>query len=105
MSTATFFMVLLVPVQKSANLFEIKACEKFYRRHIVDIPRIKFFAQRRYRANWPFMDRHLLERPGLPVLLGPYPESVNPERFKNHDEDHDQPEDDELDIGHTGQEK
>jgi len=21
---------------------EIKACEKFYRRHIVDIPRIKF---------------------------------------------------------------
>jgi hypothetical protein len=23
---------------------EIKACEKFYRRHVVDIPRIKFFA-------------------------------------------------------------
>jgi len=23
-------------------LFKIKACEKFYRRHIVDIPRIKF---------------------------------------------------------------
>jgi len=37
-----------VPVQlKRARaikniLFEIKACEKFYRRHIVDIPRIKF---------------------------------------------------------------
>jgi hypothetical protein len=24
----------------------------------VDIPRIKFFAQRRYRANWPFVDGH-----------------------------------------------
>jgi ATP-dependent Clp protease adaptor protein ClpS len=37
-------------------LFEIKAREKFNRRHMVDIPRIKFFAQRRYRANWPFVD-------------------------------------------------
>jgi len=27
---------------------------------MVDIPRIKFFAQRRYRANWPFMDGRLL---------------------------------------------
>ncbi len=27
-----------------ANLVEIKACEKFYRRHVVDIPRIRFFA-------------------------------------------------------------
>jgi hypothetical protein len=27
---------------------------------MVDIPRIKFFAQRRYRANWPFMDGHYL---------------------------------------------
>jgi hypothetical protein len=26
------------------NLVEIKAYEKFYRRHVVDIPRIKFFA-------------------------------------------------------------
>ena len=24
--------------------FKIKACEKFYRRHIIDIPRIKFFS-------------------------------------------------------------
>jgi len=31
-----------VSVQKRGFLFEIKACEKFYRRHIVDIPRIKF---------------------------------------------------------------
>jgi hypothetical protein len=37
-----------VPIQKSANLVEIKAREKFNRRHIVDIPRIQFFAQRRY---------------------------------------------------------
>jgi hypothetical protein len=29
-------------------LVEIKACEKFNRRHMVDIPRIQFFAQRRY---------------------------------------------------------
>jgi hypothetical protein len=39
-------------------LIEIKAPEKFYRRHIVDIPRIKFFGQRRYRANWSFVDGH-----------------------------------------------
>jgi hypothetical protein len=31
----------IVPI---ANWVEIKACEKFYRRHMVDIPRIKFFA-------------------------------------------------------------
>ncbi len=43
-----------------ANLVEIKAREKFNRRHRVDIPRIKFFAQRLYRANWPFMDGHKL---------------------------------------------
>ncbi len=30
----------LVPI---VNWVEIKACEKFYRRHRVDIPRIKFF--------------------------------------------------------------
>jgi hypothetical protein len=41
-------------------LFEIKARGKFNRRHMVDIPRIKFFAQRRYRANWPFVDGHEL---------------------------------------------
>ena len=33
-------------------------------RHMVDIPRIKFFAQRRYRPklrlDWPFMKRHYL---------------------------------------------
>jgi prepilin-type processing-associated H-X9-DG protein len=39
-------------------LVEIKAPEKFYRRYMVDIPRIKFFAQRRYRANWSFLDGH-----------------------------------------------
>jgi hypothetical protein len=27
---------------------------------MVDIPRIKFFAQRRDRANWPFVDGHEL---------------------------------------------
>lgn len=27
------------------------------RRYIVDIPRIKFFVQRRYRLNWPFIVR------------------------------------------------
>ena len=32
----------IVSVQKRGFLFKIKACEKFYRRHIVDIPRIKF---------------------------------------------------------------
>jgi hypothetical protein len=39
-------------------LVEIKAREKFNRRHLVYIPSIKFLAQRRYRANWPFMDGH-----------------------------------------------
>jgi hypothetical protein len=33
----------IVSVQKLANWVEIKAFEKFYRRHISDIPRIKFF--------------------------------------------------------------
>jgi 16S rRNA G527 N7-methylase RsmG len=50
----------LVSIQKSANLVEIKAREKFNRRHMVDIPRIQFFAQRRYRANWTLMDGHYL---------------------------------------------
>jgi hypothetical protein len=35
-------------IQKSANLVAIKAREKLNRRHRVDIPRIPFFAQRRY---------------------------------------------------------
>ena len=35
-------------IQESANLLEIKAREKLNRRHRVDIPRIQFFAQRRY---------------------------------------------------------
>ena len=39
---ASHFAMYLVTVQKSTNLVEIKACEKFYHRHIVDIPRIKF---------------------------------------------------------------
>jgi hypothetical protein len=28
---------------------------------MVDIARIKFFAQRRYRANWPLVDGHKLK--------------------------------------------
>jgi hypothetical protein len=47
-----------VPDQKPANLVEIKAREKFNRRHMVDIPRIQFFAQRQYRANWSFLEGH-----------------------------------------------
>ena len=48
----------MVPIQKSANLVEIEAHEKFYRRHMVDIPRIKFFVQQRYRAKWAFLVEH-----------------------------------------------
>ncbi|MFO7644980.1 MAG: hypothetical protein R6W95_11415, partial [Desulfosarcina sp.] len=33
-----------VSIQKRGILVEIKACEKFYHRHIDDIPRIKFKA-------------------------------------------------------------
>ena len=29
-------------LEKFEFWFEIKACEKFYHRHIIDIPRIKF---------------------------------------------------------------
>ena len=43
-----------------ANVFEIKAREKCNRRHMVDIPRMTFFAQHRYRANWSFLDEHKL---------------------------------------------
>jgi hypothetical protein len=51
-----------VSIQKSANLFEIKAREKFNRKHTGNIPRIKFFAQHRYRENWPFLDGHYTKR-------------------------------------------
>jgi len=34
----------LVSILKLSILVEIEAWEKFYRRHIVDIPRIKFWA-------------------------------------------------------------
>ena len=30
------------PFAKLRFLFKIKACEKFYHRHMIDIPRIKF---------------------------------------------------------------
>jgi hypothetical protein len=45
---------------------------------MVDIPRIKFFAQRRYRANWPVVDGHKLTafslltyslKPLTPILM------------------------------------
>jgi hypothetical protein len=51
-------LISFVFVQKWANLFAIKAPGKFYRRHMADIPRIKFFAQRRYREHWTFLDGH-----------------------------------------------
>jgi len=51
-----------VSVHKQANWVEIKAREKFNHRHMVDIPRIKFFAQHRYRANWTFVDGHYLKK-------------------------------------------
>jgi hypothetical protein len=58
----------VVPTQKSENLVAIKAREKLNRRHMVDILRIQFFAQHRYRANWSFMDGHeetiLAKHPG-----------------------------------------
>jgi len=37
-----FITSRLVSIQKRGILLEIKACEKFYHRHSVDIPRIKF---------------------------------------------------------------
>jgi hypothetical protein len=36
------FELLLKPFAKVAFSFKIKACEKFYHRHIHNIPRIKF---------------------------------------------------------------
>jgi hypothetical protein len=44
-----------VCIQKPVNWVAIKAHEKFYRRHMADIPGVQFFVQRRYRANWAFM--------------------------------------------------
>ena len=41
-----------------ANVFKIKAREKCNPRHMVDIPRMTFFAQHRYRANGPVVDEH-----------------------------------------------
>ena len=41
----------LLSIPQRGILVEIKACEKFYHRHIVDIPRIKFRAQRRYQSR------------------------------------------------------
>jgi len=38
---------------------ENKVREKFNRRLMADVQRIKFFAQHRYRANWPFLDGHV----------------------------------------------
>ena len=38
----TDFESNIVSTRKVGILVEIKACEKFYRRHITDIPRIKF---------------------------------------------------------------
>ena len=40
-----------VSPEKRGILVEIKADGKFYHRHRGTIPRIKFFAQRRYRAK------------------------------------------------------
>jgi hypothetical protein len=48
----------LVSIQKQANGAETKVFEKFYRRHMADIPRIKFFGERRYQADGSFMDGH-----------------------------------------------
>ena len=55
-----FAMVnLTVPVQEGGILVEIKAREKFYRKHIVDIPRKIFFPQHRDQPKSPFVDWHL----------------------------------------------
>jgi hypothetical protein len=60
-------------------LVEIKAREKFNRRHMVDIPRIKFFAQHRYRENWPFMDGHELEQQrGIEVTASEHAKTHQP---------------------------
>jgi len=37
-----FSQLEIVSIQKRGILVAIKACEKFDRRHMVDIPRIKF---------------------------------------------------------------
>jgi len=56
MKVKEFCLFYSVSVHKKANWVEIKAREKFNRRHMADIPRIKFSAQRRYRDNWSFVD-------------------------------------------------
>jgi hypothetical protein len=38
----TAIFLLHEPFAKRRFSFKIKACEKFYHRHIMDIPRIKF---------------------------------------------------------------
>lgn len=45
-----------VSTRKREGWVEVKAHEKFFHRHTVDILRIKFSLQHRYRENWPFMD-------------------------------------------------
>jgi hypothetical protein len=47
-----------VPIQKQSNLVDIKTRGKLNLRHMADIPGIKFLAQRRWRARWPFLERH-----------------------------------------------
>jgi hypothetical protein len=53
-----------VPIQKSENLVEIKAREKFNRRHMMIFRGIHFsrnadiYPPSAGRANWPFMDGH-----------------------------------------------
>ena len=97
---------LLVSVQKRGFLFEIKACEKFYRRrpersalgvHIVDIPRIKIFratqrsgkitisgwalTKKATRSRSPFRnslvrDDQEQQEPWVPQLVQPAPKSI-----------------------------
>ena len=50
-----------VSVHKGGILFEVKACGKFYHRHVGDIPGIRFFEQRRGRAKRPFIGQHELD--------------------------------------------
>jgi len=40
----------------------IEEQDKFYRRYMFDIPRIKFLLQRRVRGKRPFMDRYQLRQ-------------------------------------------
>jgi hypothetical protein len=49
-----------VPHFLTAGEYEriLEHCVSVVDRELVDIPRINFFAQRRYRANWSFPDEH-----------------------------------------------